>query len=403
MAAKLTEDIQSSAREYPESHHIGSCCADSDVPKLLESPQPEKHLPKVWESEHSPVQTDIPVEIASHDDDAAIPVIHTESSKSSIDLVQESSDPGALVFKAPLTGVSLEVLQGQPSSGDPNASVQALRLFELRETYLYRWTRRLVFLPSVESSLSEGLDFWIPLADIAIVRKGARILISWSDCNHEQPHEPVDGRTLHSRVYKRMEPNNTLLIHFTTEDDASAFSTKISKPCDMALWLRDPAIALCWYATEGAWDFVDGSDSAKESNDTARKLSRPPKVPHTVQSFDFPAIDSRTKVRGLLVNGYNDAAMSTSRVYWLPPAIDIKLAQDYPNGPEVPKPSVKLTCLLAANYKSNVQKVSFSEKDKTGVCAAVELSRCQVSWCFENSHGTPQICTFNRVKALITP
>jgi hypothetical protein len=93
---------------------------------------------------------------------------------------------GELVFQAPLTSESFQVLEPLPYSEEPLFCPRLLRLYDLPGTDLYQTTRRLVFLRSAgEDASSAGRqEFWMPLADIAVVRRGGSVIISWSDCNH---------------------------------------------------------------------------------------------------------------------------------------------------------------------------------------------------------------------------
>jgi hypothetical protein len=283
---------------------------------------------------------------------------------------------GELVFQAPLTSESFQVLEPLPYSEEPLFCPRLLRLYDLPGTDLYQTTRRLVFLRSAgEDASSAGRqEFWMPLADIAVVRRGGSVIISWSDCNHHESHAAVNGMTLHSRVYMRMKPNNTLLIHFATPSGARDFATQISEPripkTDLITW----PVNLYPYATSSAWAF----DTAGNYH----KYSVSPEVMYTVQAFDCHAVKPNEPSRGLLVRARDDLTTSTSRIYWLPRTIDIVLALDSGS-----KPSVSLMDVLAAGYQSNIRRVHNSGIDQVGVCQDVELSACSVSLRFETPHG----------------
>jgi len=285
---------------------------------------------------------------------------------------------GELLFQAPLASESFQILEPRQASGDLFSCTRELRLYELLETDLYRTTRRLKFLPGEDANPADRLEFWLPLADTAVVRRGADVIISWSDCNQLESYATVNGSTPYSRVYRRMKPNNTLLIHFETAADARNFACQISEPRKAKASPRGWSVNLSPYATFGTWGF--------DNNGNAQKYNVSPEVMYTVQGFDGLA-GSDGPSRGLLVKADNDLTASTSRIYWLPPAIDIKLGLEYTSDHAESKPSVSLMDLSVAGYKSNVQRVHVSNSSKPGVCQEVELSPCSVSWRFENIHG----------------
>jgi hypothetical protein len=293
------------------------------------------------------------------------------------------------VFQASLTPESFQVLEPQASSEEPCFHARSLRLYDMG-TELYRITRRLVFLPSEDADLAEGREFWMPLADTAVVRRGALVIISWSDCNHHESYTAVNGITPHSRVYMRMKPNNTLLIHFASPSDARNFASHISEPRKAKAALRGWSINLSPYAISDAWGFDATGETRKGSA----------LVNYTVQPFDCHLAGHHGPSRGLLVKGGSDLTTSTSRLYWLPPAIDIKLGMDTKSEHTDPRPIVSLMDLLVTGYKSNIQRVHNFEKDKVGVFREVELSKCSVSWRFETPHGDYHLRRNSRAQVL---
>ena len=306
----------------------------------------------------------------------------TQSTHSRADSAQQNtvqltdgrgSYEGTRIFQAPLTSESFRILEPGASSEEPLSCTRLLRLYERVETDLYRTIRRLVFLLGERHDLIEEKLFWMPLCDIAVVRSEARVIISWSDCNHRVSHETVNGMTPHSRVYKRKEPNNTLLINFVTEVDARNFAVQISEPCIPKTDLIPWPVSLSPYATSGAWGF--------DTTGYFQKYSVSPEVMYTVQAFNYRLTKTNESSRGLLVRARDDLIASTSRIYWLPPAIDFRLL-DLGS-----KPSVSLLDVFAAGYKSNIRKVHNSGIDNVGVCQEVELSACSVSLCFETPRG----------------
>ena len=307
----------------------------------------------------------------------------TQSTHSRVDSMDGGgSDEGKLIFEAPLTPASFRILESSTFSEEPLSCTRLLRLYELVATDLHRTTRRLAFLLGEHHGLDEEKEFWMPLCDIAVVRREARVIISWSDCNHRVSHETVNGITPHSRVYRRQEPNNTLLINFATEADARDFAIQISEPRipkkDLIPW----PVSLSPYATSGAWGF--------DTTGFFQKYSVSPEVMYTVQAFDYRLIKTNELSRGLLVRARDDLIASTSRIYWLPPAIDIRL--ELGSGF---KPSVSLMDVFAAGYKSNIRKVHNSGIDNVGVCQEVELSACSVSLRFETPRGKHPLCRRN--------
>jgi hypothetical protein len=286
---------------------------------------------------------------------------------------------GELVFQAPLTSDSFHVLEPRTPSEQPFFCARSLRLYDLLKTDLYQTTRRLVFLRSEDADIAERQEFWMPLADTAVVRRGGLVIISWSDCNHLESHATMNGITPHSRVYRRMRPNNALLIHFALAEDARVFASHIKEPREAKSSLRGWPINLSPYATSGAWGF--------NADYNIRKFSVSPEVTYTVQPFDYQTPIGNGPSLGLLVKADNDLTTSTSRMYWLPAAIDIKLGMDYTSDLTESKPSVILMDLFVAGYKSNVLRVHSSERNRIGACQEVGLSTCSVSWRFENAHG----------------
>jgi hypothetical protein len=289
-------------------------------------------------------------------------------------MISGGSYEGTLIFQAPLTPESFRVLESSASSEQPLSCTRLLRLYEREATDLYRTTRRLVFLLGEHHDLSEEQEFWMPLCDIAVVRSEARVIISWSDCNHRISHHTVNGITPHSRVYRRKEPNNTLLINFATKADARDFAIQISEPRipkkDLIPW----PVSLSPYATSGAWGF--------DTTGYVQKYGVSPEAMYTVQAFDYRLVKTNELSRGLLVRARDDLIASTSRIYWLPPVIDIRLEL----GPGF-KPSVSLMDVFAAGYKSDIRRVHNSGIDNVGVCQEVALSACSVSLCFETPYG----------------
>lgn len=318
---------------------------------------------------------------------ARIPTQSTRSTHSRVDSARQNigrptgsgGSYGTPIFQATLASESFKILEPSAISGEFFSHTRLLHLYELARTDLYRTTRRLVFLLGEDYDHIAEQEFWMPLCDTAVVRRGARVIISWSDCNHYVKHETVNGITPHSRVYRRKEPNNTLLIHFATEASAHDFATQISEPriseTDLIRW----RVNLSPYATSGGWGF--------DAAGNVQKYSVSPEATYTVQAFDCHPVGNHQLSRGLLVKAHDDSITSTSRIYWLPPSIDIKLELTSTSYPTASKPSVSLMDVFAAGYKSNIRRVHNSEKDKVGACQEVELSACSVSWRFETPDG----------------
>jgi hypothetical protein len=389
LAAALVADAQSHESARPGFGHIGSCCAKSDVPILPEPRRSQASPPvspthRTWASFNStntPTTRLQEVERRTAMTNLFLSTtIRTQSTHSRVDSAQHEqmygrgSYEGTPIFQAPLTSESFRVLESSASPEESLSCARLLRLYEMVETDLYRTTRRLAFLLGENHDLVEEQEFWMPLCDIAVVRREARVIISWSDCNHRVSHETVNGITPHSRVYRRQDPNNTLLINFVTEAKARDFATQISEPripkTDLIRW----PVNLSPYAISGAWGF----DTAGNYH----KYSVSPEVMYNVQAFDCHAVKNHEPSRGLLVRARDDLTTSTSRIYWLPRTIDIMLALDSGS-----KPSVSLMDVLAAGYKSNIRRVHNSGIDQVGVCEDVEPSACSVSLRFETPHG----------------
>ena len=294
---------QSHESTHPGFGHIGSCCAAAKVPIL---PEPRRSQtsppvsPKTWVSLHSPEDT-ISQELKRGTVINLFPTATncTQSTHSRADSAQQNtvqltdgrgSYEGTRIFQAPLTSESFRILEPGASSEEPLSCTRLLRLYERVETDLYRTIRRLVFLLGERHDLIEEKLFWMPLCDIAVVRSEARVIISWSDCNHRVSHETVNGMTPHSRVYKRKEPNNTLLINFVTEVDARNFAVQISEPCIPKTDLIPWPVSLSPYATSGAWGF--------DTTGFFQKYSVSPEVMYTVQAFDYRLIKTNELSRG---------------------------------------------------------------------------------------------------------
>jgi len=359
------------------------------------------HRTSGWVSLHSPASTRRQEGGVTATNSLLATRIRTQSTHSRVDSAQQTtgqstisggSFEGELVFQAPLTSDSFQVLEPRTPLVDALFSARSLRLYDVLETDFYRTTRRLVFLRSEGADIAERQEFWMPLADTAVVRRGGLVILSWSDCNHHESHPTVNGITPHSRVYKRMRPNNALLIHLATAADARVFASHIKEPRNAKAAPRGWPINLSPYATSGAWGFT--------ADYNIQMCSVSPEATYTVQPFDDQTAGSHGPSRGLLVKADNDLTPSTSRMYWLPLAIDIKLGMDYTSDPTEKKPSVVLMDLSVASYKSNISRVHNSEKDKVGVCQGVELSTCSVSWRFENAHGKIQLYRTNRARML---
>jgi hypothetical protein len=405
-AATLVEDFQSHENCHPESGYIGSCCKRSDVPNLpmlrqsqASSPLPNSRKTSGWDSIKSPPTTGQPgLEGVRTLDSINIARARTRSTVSPVDSARQNTGRptaskgfhlGVLVFQASLTPESFQVLEPPVSSEDPFFHARSLRLYDM-DTELYQITRRLVFLPSEDADLAERQEFWMPLADTAVVRRGALVIISWSDCNHHESYTAVNGITPHSRVYMRMKPNNTLLIHFASPSGARDFASHISEPRKAKAALRGWSINLSPYAISDAWGFDATGKTQKGSV----------LVNYTVRPFDCHLAGHHGPSRGLLVKGGSDLTTSTSRLYWLPPAIDIRLGMDTKSEHKDPRPIVSLMDLFVTGYKSNIQRVHNFEKDKVGVFREVELSKCSVSWRFENPHGDYHLRRNSRAQVL---
>lgn len=385
---------QSHESAYPALRHIGSCCKTSEVPILPEPrrsqaspPAPPTRGTSGWVSFNSPATTRLQQLEGGTAITNPFPAtrIRTQSTHSRADSAQQNtchssgsggSHGATLVFQAPLTSESFEILEPTASSEEHLSCTRLLRLYELVATDLYRTTRRLVFLCSEDAGTAERREFWMPFADTSVVRRGAQVIISWSDCNQLESLRTVDGLTPYSRVYKRLKPNNALSIHFENVFYAREFASQISKPRRANSEPRGWSANLSPDAVSDAWGFHITTGEAK------RDVVSPGPVYYTVQGIDCYTAGINKPPCGLLVSADDDLTTSTSRIYWLPPAIDIKLGP----GTES-KPSVEITGLSVASYKSNVQGVYKSEKDKAGVCQDVELSPCSVSWRFQSSSG----------------
>ena len=394
MAATLVAAAQSHEGARQGLCHIGSCCATSKVPILPEprraqaSPlAPPTHGTSGWVSYNSPAATRLQQLEGGTAITNPFPAtrIRTQSTHSRADSAQQNtghsfgsggSHGATLIFQAPLTSESFKIIEPRVSSEESLSCTRLLRLYELVATDLYRTTRRLVFLCSEDDGPAERREFWMPFADTAVVRRGAQVIISWSDCNHLEALRTVDGATPYSRVYKRLKPNNALLIHFEDMVDARNFSSHISTPRKANPGPRGWSASLSPDNISDAWGF----DTA--TGEVPRDGVCPGAVSYTVQGIDCYTAGINKPPRGLLVSADDDSITSTSRIYWLPPAIDIKLGPDTES-----KPSVEITELSVAIYKSDVQAVSNSKKDKAGVFQKVELSPCSVSWRFQSSSG----------------
>ncbi|KAL1588536.1 hypothetical protein WHR41_02894 [Cladosporium halotolerans] len=149
---------------------------------------------------------------------------------------------------------------------------------------------------------------------------------------------------------------------------------KMNQPCDGMLSLRDSPIDLSPYPAQSAWTLT--------GNDEAMRHSMPDRVTHTVQAFDCPDIDNRSAKRGLLVRGRDDAAASTSRIYWLPEMIDMMLGTEVEGSFSRFEPGLNLIGLLAADYKSDVQGVRGYQAPRHGSCVSAEYSKCHTIWTF---------------------
>lgn len=272
----------------------------------------------------------------------------------------------------------MQFLEGPAESQETISRFATMRLYEFRSENVLHSTRQLMFLPNVQSDLSDPLSIWLPLADTSVEQHEAQLLLTWSDCNHHVT-DFANGRTLHSRIYKCREPNNTLLIHFASESEARQFAGKVHSPSETQLLAQSDPIALSPDATEIRWGFT--------SNGELMQHSTPAEAAHTVQIIEDSASALRTNARGLLVKGQDATVASTSRIYWLPSVIDLVLGTDDSNTSGQSKPSVLVSGLQRPDYKSSVQNVHHSQKDVQGKCHHVELAVCCVSWCFKFIDG----------------
>jgi hypothetical protein len=393
LAATLVAAAQSHEGARPGLCHIGNCCATSEVP-ILPEPRRAQASPLAppargtsgWVSFNSPATTRSQQLEGGTSFTNPFPatIIRTQSIHSRTDSAQpntgHSSGSGGshgatLIFQAPLTSESFKTIEPRVSSEESLSCTRLLRLYELVATDLYRTTRRLVFLCNEDDGPAERREFWMPFADTAVVRRETRVIISWSDCNQLESLRTVDGVTPYSRVYKRLKPNNALLIHFEDTVDARNFASHISTPRKANPGPRGWSASLSQDATSDAWGFDATGEIKRDTVCTGA-------VYYTVQGIDCYTAGINIQPRGLLVSADNDLTTSTSRIYWLPSAIDIKLGPDTES-----KPSVEVTELSVAIYKSDVQAVSKSEKGKAGSFLKVELSPCTVSWRFQSFSG----------------
>jgi hypothetical protein len=359
-------------------------------PRQLQAPSPVPDPRNTWDSINSPPTTGWLGPQGGVSTNISLNVIgpRPRSTVSPVDRARPRPDTGqsttirrphdgVLVFRASLTPESFQVLEPRAPSEEPFVCARSLLLYDLG-TELYQTTRRLVFLPSEDADSAERREFWMPLADTAVARRGAHVIISWSDCNHHESYNAVNGITPHSRVYRRTRPNNTLSIHFESPSDARDFASEISEPRKAKAALKRRPINLSPYAISGAWGF----DATTGDIQKCSAL-----VNYTVQPFDCHLNGRHEPSRGLLVKGGDDLTTSTSRLYWLPPAIDIQLGMDKKSENTEPRPVVSLMDLFVADYKSNIQRVHNWEKNKVGVFQEAELSKCSASWRFENVQG----------------
>lgn len=298
-------------------------------------------------------------------------------------MVDGESHPGTLVSTIHLSQQSMQILQGREPATETTSRFASLRLYELRDADILMSTRQLAFLRTDQPSLSDAVTFWLPLADTSVQQNDEHVLLSWPDCDHHV-EDFANGKTLHSRVYKRNAPNNALLIHCVSSEEAHDFACKLHAPCEEQLTFQNDPIKLSSDPVDSQWTLTDSGEATEDTAQT--------EASHSVQFFGYPTLKQPAKSRGLLVRGCNDSTSSTSRLYWMPAAIDVTLGLHGTGGSGQPKPCVILDGLLFANYMSGVRNVHHSRKHDEGTCQAVEPAVCRVTWCFDFNDGKQYLC-----------
>ena len=299
---------------------------------------------------------------------------------------------GTLVFTTRLAR-PVQILEIHGVLGTSGQELDNLRLYEaINKEDLGFSERHLVLRTSHQSDNSDDRAFWLPLADISVERSQSYVLMSWSDCSHLRERSE-NGKTYYSRVYMRLNPNNALSLCFETTKDACNFVSKLHTPFEDLVTGPSTRIKIKMTPTSypDSWTLMED----KELRDrVAARNSTPASKTwqwHTVEAFRLSATKGRPQRRGLRVKGDEDTVRSTSRVYWLPVAIDLVLPSKGDSNPPEPKLDVTLFGLDAANYLSDVQETSFSQPGDVGAnvkMSKVEYLPCAVRWKFESSEGT---------------
>ena len=118
----------------------------------------------------------------------------------------------------------------KPQNGRQQFKSCDLRILETTGREGWRTTRRLVISSSAAEEQPWLEDLFLPLSRVQINREGnsKKVLIKWSDCNHEVP-KLTDGNwnKIFTYVYNDSNPNISLGLLFRTSVDATDFENTI--------------------------------------------------------------------------------------------------------------------------------------------------------------------------------
>ncbi|KAK3116122.1 hypothetical protein LTR53_003858 [Teratosphaeriaceae sp. CCFEE 6253] len=293
--------------------------------------------------------------------------LREESTPAPIQVALYDAQEGeSIVFEAAIqTESGAQVILGGETSKKSTTSGEApsrVRLFHTAGRTHWDVTRRLCFSLSASSRATLHTSLWLPLGDIRLVAEEADVVLTFSDCNQDFGHHSYNYEELHDRVYKRMEPNNTLLLQFADRVDAARFA-------DI---LRGPSPDLL----------------ARQQSPDPILLGHDDMVAHP---FEFPGREGSSTDRGIVVRGASIDEISTSRLYVLPGEVDIVMPAEIP-GPE-DLWTIIIKYMQIPTYVSDKRKLH--QRDTAiGHFSKVELEAVEVEWAFAEQQARDRLLVF---------
>ena len=268
----------------------------------------------------------------------------------------EAKEHEVLVFDAAIqseSGAQIVIggetaIKSTTDSGVPSR----LRLFHNDGRRPWETTRRLCYSLSATSRVTLYTSIWLPLGDLRLVVERDEVVLTFSDCNQDFGHQSYNYEELHDRIYKRTEPNNTLLLRFLDRSDAVEFATI----------LRGPSEELVRCQKFEAVKLGDGG-----------MLAQP-----------FQLDEDSHNARGIVVRGSKVDKLSTSRLYVVPSELDLVIPSTKTENAGLWTITIKH--ILIPTYISDKRKLH--RRDTTvGQYEKVDLEAIEVEWAFKQEAG----------------